>query len=117
MTDRPPAERTRGVWESEKDPLEQMGELLWGGPAGKGLVYAVDELRGAVEGNAEVLQKHTDALFGNGKRGIYHKVELHGEFIDRFKDSQKWALRLLTAQLLAILIAGGAFVLKVVIGG
>ena len=86
-------------------------EALWGGPSGPGLVWTVERLAEAVRNNSEI-------LMGTGStEGIVHKVSSHDEFIQVFRDNQKWALRLLAGQLLAIIVAGGYVVAKMAMGG
>ena len=88
--------------------LEKLGEILWGGPQGPGLVHVVDQLAGTVEKNSKL-------LIGNGESGVCQKVEDHEEFVEEVKDQQKWLMRLLAGQFLTILIAGGWVILKVML--
>ena len=88
--------------------LEQMGEILWGGPKGPGLVHVVDRMASTVEKNSRLLT-------GNGEFGVCQKVEEHDDFIDGVKGQQKWVLRLLVGQAVTILIAGGWAVLRVLL--
>ena len=90
--------------------MQEIREILYGGPDGDGLVPTVARM-------VRIQESHQKILVGNGKEGLAGQVRRHDSFIRNAKDNQKWLLRLVAAQFLVVLSGFGWMILQAAISG